>query len=184
MNPRVRSGIFIFQHVYKVQTGKLLCYNYPMNNTSSLYWEAPEHNHIEKSHDWFWALAIIAIAGSITSIIFGNVLFGVVILLATMVIFLNGNKLPHIIPFEILTRGIRVGDELYPYSTLESYYIDEHNPQGPQLIIKSKKLLMPLIIIPLPDEYVDDAEHLIAPRLPEEHLEEPFAHKLMEYFGF
>jgi hypothetical protein len=154
------------------------------DNSQSLFWEAPEHTHIEKSHDWFWALGIIAVAGSVTSIILGNVLFGVVILLGAMVIFLNGNKMPRIIPFEILTRGIRVGDELYPYTTLESYCIDEDNPGGPQLIIKSKKLLMHLIIIPLPEEYVDTAERLISPRLPEEHLEEPFSHKLLEYFGF
>lgn len=163
----------------------MLCYNYHMKDiASSLYWEAPEHTHIEKSHDWFWALGIIAVAGSITSIIFGNALFGVVILLAAMVVFLNGNKPPRIIPFEILTRGIRVGDELYPYTTLESYCVDEANPQGPQVIFKSQKLLMPLIIIPLPEEYVDDIERLVGPKLPVEHLEEPFSHKLMEYLGF
>jgi hypothetical protein len=150
----------------------------------SLYWEAPEHTHIEKSHDWFWALGIIAVAGSVTSMILNNVLFGVVILLGAMVVFITGNKPPRIIPFEILTRGLRVGDELYPYTTLESYYIDEDNPSGPQLIVKSKKLFMSLIIIPLPEEYVDDVERLISPRLPEEHLEEPIAHKLLEYFGF
>lgn len=155
-----------------------------MESTQSIYWEAPEHTHIEKSADWFWALGIIALASSVTAIILNNVLFGVVILLGTATVFIVGNRPPRIIPFEVLSRGIRFDTELYPYSSLESYYIDEHNVKGPMLLIKSKKMLMPLIIMPLPEDYVDDAERLIAPRLPEEHLKEPLGHLILEFLGF
>ena len=30
--------------------------------TRAITWEAPEHNHIEKTSDWYWALGIIAVA--------------------------------------------------------------------------------------------------------------------------
>lgn len=150
----------------------------------SVYWEAPEHFHIEKTGDWYWIFGIFAIAGSISSIIFGNILFGIVIILGTTVMMLYAHHPPRIINFEISGRGIRVEDTLYPYSTLESFFIDEDHRHGPQLIVKSKKLLSQFLIIPIPEENSDEIETILASRLYEEHLEEPIAHKLLEIFGF
>jgi hypothetical protein len=153
-------------------------------SVSSIYWEAPEHVHIEKTNDWYWMLWIIAIAGSVASIIFGNVLFGVVILLAAMTMFIISHRKPRTIPFEVSFRGIRIKEDLYPYTTLESFSIDEEHPHGIHLIIKQKKLFSSLLIIPLPEEYTDAIEDIVALRLREEHLKEPIAHHILEYLGF
>ncbi len=150
----------------------------------SVYWEAPEHNHIEKTGDWYWILGIVAIAGSIASIIFGNMLFGIVILLGAVTMVITSHRTPRLIQFEVSQRGVRIEDTLYPYSTLDSFYLDEENHSGSQLIVKSKKLFAPLLILPIPEEYTDDIEDVIATRLREEHMEEPFSHKLLEFFGF
>lgn len=147
-------------------------------------WEAPEHNHNEKSGDWYWALGIIAIAGAAAALMFGSTLFAVVILLGAITMIIVAHREPKIMPFAVMTRGIRVGNDLYPYGTLESFYIDEDHPQGPMLLVKSGRLFMPLLILPIPEEHVDEIEDLISSRLPEEHLEEPFAHQLMEVLGF
>jgi hypothetical protein len=147
-------------------------------------WEAPEHHHIEKSSDWFWALGVLAIAGGGAAILFDNTLFGVLIILGAAVMMAVALREPDILPYAVTTRGVRVGNDLYPYSTLESFYIDDEHGLGPQLLVKSQHMLMPLIILPIPEEYVDEIDDLIGARLAEEHMEEPFAHKLMEFFGF
>lgn len=150
----------------------------------SIYWEAPEHKHIEKTNDWYWVLGIVVCAGSVISFIFGNVLFGIVILLAGIATVIVSQHPPHIIPFEVDNRGIRVGNLLYPYATLESFYLDEENTLNPQLIVKSKKIFAPLLIIPIPEEYAVQIDHIIGSRLPEEFMQEPIAHKILEFFGF
>ncbi len=150
----------------------------------SVYWEAPEHNHIEKSNDWYWILGIVAIAGSVASMIFGNVLFGVVIILGAMTMFIVSHRKPRVIEFEVSGRGVRIRNDFYPYATLDSYYLDEQNLINPQLIVKSKKLFVPLLILPIPEEYIDIIEKTISARLREEHLEEPFSHILLEFLGF
>jgi hypothetical protein len=147
-------------------------------------WEAPEHRHNEKTGDWYWALGIIAIAAAAAVVVFGNTLFAVVILLGASTMIVVAHREPKMLNFAVMTRGIRAGNELYPYTTLESFYIDEDNPNGPQLLVKSQKLFMPLLVLPIPEEYVDDIDDLISSRLPEEHLEEPLAHRLLEFFGF
>lgn len=150
----------------------------------SVCWEAPEHHHIEKTSDWYWILGIIAVAGSVASIILGNVLFGMVILLGAFVMMLYAQHEPRMREYEVSNRGIRIENILYPYSTLESFYLDEQNPMGPQLIVKPRKLFAQLIIIAIPEEYMEEIEHIIAPRLAEEHLEEPLGHKLLEFLKF
>ena len=89
-----------------------------------------------------------------------------------------------VVAYAVTQRGLRVNDVLYPYTTLESYFIEDDEVTEAQLLIKSSKLFMPLIIMPLPSEHIDDIEDIISERLPEEHLEEPFANKLLEFFGF
>lgn len=147
-------------------------------------WEAPEHRHIEKTSDWYWAVGIIAITASVVSIIFNDVLFGVVILLGASTMILFGHRHPKLMSFEVSPRGLRMGNDLYLFPSLESFAIDEENPAGPQLIVKSKHYFMPLIIVPIPDEYVDDIDALMGAKLPEEHLVEPLSHRLLEFFGF
>lgn len=150
----------------------------------SITWEAPEHHHVEKNAEWFVILSIIALAASAAAFMVGNILFSVLIVLMAITTALASLRTPQTIPFAVTARGVRVDDRLYPYSTLESYYINEEDPKGPQLLIKGERLIMPLIVIPLPEDEVDEIEDLIAMKLPEEHLEEPFFAKVLEFFGF
>lgn len=150
----------------------------------TISWEAAEHLHIEKRSDWYWALGIIAFVGATIAIIFGNILFAIVIVLGAVVMAVVSMREPAVIPFALTPRGMRVDDRLYPYATLESFCIDEESPYGPQLLLKSRGMLSPLVIIPLPDEAVEEIDDILAERLPEEHLEESLAHRLLEFLGF
>jgi len=147
-------------------------------------WEAPEHRHIEKTTDWYWALGIVAIAGALASIMFNNILFGVVILLGAATMVLVARRHPKMLAYEVSARGIRIGEELHPFTSLEAYAIHEDLPEGPQLIVKSKHMFTQLLILPLPEEYVDDIESILSIRISEEPLVEPLSHRLLELFGF
>lgn len=147
-------------------------------------WEAYEHHHIEKKSDWYWIVGIIVASVALASIFLGNALFGIMVLLGGSVMLILAARPPKIVQFAVTQRGLRLDDKLYPYTTLKAYCIDEENAVESQLLVRSEKLFMPLLILPLPEEYIDDIEHIISQRLPEEHLEEPFAYKLLEFFGF
>ncbi len=147
-------------------------------------WEAPEHHHSEKGSDWFWALGIVTISAAIAMIAFGNVLFGIVILLAGAAVALLASREPRIVTFSVSLRGVRLGNDLHPYSSLKCFYLDEEHPRNVQLLLQSKSLLTPLIVIPVPDDAVEDIEYILEERLPEEHLEESLGHHLLEVLGF
>jgi hypothetical protein len=150
----------------------------------SIDWVAPAHYFIEKKADWYWALGILTVAGAITAVYLGNILFGLLILLSGLIMSLMANREPETIPFAVTTRGVQVDEVLYPYSTLESFYIETNNPQGPLLLLKSERTFMHLIVLPIPIDYIDEIESIIEQRLPQEHLEEPLGNKILELLGF
>ncbi len=150
----------------------------------AITWEAPEHHHVERGSDWFWILGIIAVCGAVAAFFFGNYLFSLVILLSAGVMALRVVKPPRVVPFMVGKRGIRAGERLFPYGALESFCIDEEDERGPQLLVKSNRLHMPLIVMPIPEEHLEDIESLLRERLPEEELHEPLGNKLLEWLGF
>lgn len=150
----------------------------------SVSWEAPEHHHVEKGNDWFFALAIIIIALIVVAILFSNVLFSLLIGLAGGALAVSAAKRPSIVPYAVSIRGVKIEDRLYPFSDLESYRIDEDDPRGPQLLIKAKRKLMPLMVMSIPANHIDDIDDILEGRLQEENLEESLFIKILELFGF
>lgn len=150
----------------------------------SVTWEAPAHHHTEKTSDWFWALGIIAISGSVAALFFGNLLLAILVILGALIMGILASREPEMTSYAVTTRGLRVGERLYPFGSLEAYYIDEDEPTGPQLLARSQHMFAQLVIMPLPEDAIEEIEHILESRLPEEHIEEPFGTKLLEIFGF
>lgn len=147
-------------------------------------WEGPEHHHLDPSTDWYWVLGIGSITLAAIVFFFGNFLLAVLILVAAVAIGLAASNPVKTIPFAISTRGVRVGDRIYPYSTLEAFYLDEDGENGPEVLFRTGSFFAPLIIFPVPEEHFDTIEALLESKLPEEHLEEPFLIKVLEFFRF
>jgi hypothetical protein len=147
-------------------------------------WEAPQHHHVEKGNDWFFALAIIVVACIVVAILLDNVMFALLLGIAGGVLSISAAKRPAIVPYAVTVRGIKVEDELFPFANLEAFHIDEEDPRGPQLLIRTNRRSVPLLVLPLPEAHVDDIEDILKERLPEELIHEPLALKVLELFGF
>jgi len=147
-------------------------------------WEAYEYEHKERSQDWFWAVGIVTVAIIIAAIIFGNIIFAILILIAVFALSLFINRPPHEIHIAIDERGIIKENVRYPYETLRSFWIDGEHPH-PRILVRSEKMLMPIIIVPLPEDIdEDDIRTVLLDHLPEEFHDIPFVERVLEYIGF
>ncbi|MCR4334433.1 MAG: hypothetical protein NUV47_01740 [Patescibacteria group bacterium] len=149
---------------------------------TQLEWSVLEHQHIRKNSDWYWAVGIITISIATTSVIFNNILFAIFTVISAFALCLVSAKKPQTLSCEISDRGVSANNFIYPFNTLESFWIDEHEHK---IIFKSKKLLAPFIIIPI-DEITDSdivRDVLLAYLSEEEHIE-PLSQKIMEKLGF
>lgn len=147
-------------------------------------WDAHEYEHKQRTPDWFWAVGIIAISVAAASVIFGNIIFGILVLISAFALSLFANRPPNTLRIIVDEKGITRGKIRYPYSTLESYWIDtEHSHK--KIILRSEKMFMPLIIVPLGENA--DAEQLhenLSRFLSEEFHSLPLIEKILEYLGF
>ena len=150
----------------------------------AITWEAPEHQYTEKGGDWYFSLAIVVIAVVISALMFGSTLFALLLAVSGLALAMVGAKRPSVVPFAVTVRGVRVNEEIYPFAILKSYHIDEEDEHGPQLLILTKKHFSPLMVIPLPIEYIDDIESILREKLKEEYLQEPLFMRVLERLGF
>jgi hypothetical protein len=148
-------------------------------------WNAYEYHHTEKSRDWFLGLGIIAATIAIISIIIGNWVFAIFILVAAFALALFAHRPPRIITIHLGMSGILVEKRLYEFKEIESFWVDvEENPAHPKIIFKSKKMFMPYILIPIGDMDPNDIADFLAELMPEVEHKEPLLHRLAEDFGF
>ena len=149
-------------------------------------WQALEHHHHqEKTPDWFWIVGTIAIAGAILATYFGNVLFSIIILIATLTSFVQSHTKPKIQTYRITRRGVQAGSSIFPYSTLESFWVIDEEIND-RIILKSQKFLMPFIVIPYDSMKTDpdDIRNYLLEYIDEEEMDEPVTQKIMERLGF
>ncbi len=92
---------------------------------NTIRWQGYEYTHHKKSSDWFWVLGIVALSSAVVAIVFANILFALFILIGAFTLALFATKNPHLIHFEINKRGVAIDNTLYPFTTLESFWIDE-----------------------------------------------------------
>jgi len=147
-------------------------------------WDAHEYEHKERSSDWFWAVGILSVAIAVASVIFGNIIFGILVLIGAFTLSLFASRPPSALHIIVDDKGITRGRVRYPYRTLQSFWIDTDHPHK-KIIMRSEKMLMPLIIVPLGDEVdVNQLHENLSKFLTEEFHDLPFIEKLLEYLGF
>lgn len=154
-----------------------------------LEWFAPEYEEKERSADWFWALGIIVVTSSVTSIIFGNYFFAVLLILSGILLGFFAIKKPETIHYELNNQGLKVRTRLYPYENIKSFWVqvDPNSEKNlkPMLFIKSERAFMPMISIPIESYMADDIRAImLSKNVAEEEMQEHASQKIMESLGF
>lgn len=158
-----------------------------MAHVVAFSWEGKEYEFRDKSADWYWAVGILGGAAAVVAVLFGNILFAIVIALMTAVFCLLAAKHPETHSFQLTNKGLVIDSLLYPYETLHSFSILEYiDPlKAPTLSIHTKKILNPHIIIPLHNvNIVAMYDFLVAHGVTDGEHEETFTERLMDFLGF
>ena len=150
----------------------------------SISWQAPEYQHVPKSRDWYWAVGILTIGLFVVALLFSNFLFGIFVLLGGFTIALYGARAPQTVAFSLSVEGIRIQNRVYPYESLQSFWIFYHPPHVKELSVESQKMIMPHIKIPLENQNPAKIRAYLQQFLPERQQEESLIDVGMRYFGF
>ena len=146
-------------------------------------WDSFEHIHLEKNNDWYWSVGIITITAASLAIIFNNVIFGIFIIVSAFAFVVHASKKPGIIHTQINDRGIIINEILYPFLSLDSFWIDAHKRPA-KVIIKSHKMFMPFITVYIDEVDPEKVRDVLLNYIAEEEHHEPLSQKILETLGF
>lgn len=151
-------------------------------------WHIETHEHTERTNDWYWGLGLIALAAAGLSIFLGNVLFAIIVVLATGSLWALSVRGPREHEVRVAQRGITMDGTLYRWENIESFWVEDerHLPAGEpaHLLVTTKGVLHPQLIIPLGDSNRARNVREYARRHAREVEQEPhLGHHVVRMFG-
>ena len=148
-----------------------------------LRWSAYEHEHVERSSDWYWAVGVVAISVAVTSVLFRDFFFALLILLAAVTLALIARRPSDIAEFEISDKGIRINGTMHRYDEVLAFWVEDDHQGRPYLLIDTTKWLSPNLVLPI--EHIDPAlvRAFLKERVEERFMKESPAHRILEFFG-
>ena len=154
-----------------------------MATEALISWHAPAHYHVEKKPDWYWVVGILTLAVAVVCFIFLQIIPGIFVIVAAVALVLHASHPPKRVYCEINDRGIIVDKTLYPFLTIDSFWIP-HDEFPHKLILRSRKLFMPLIIIYVDEVDPESVREVLLKYIAETEHHEPFLKHLLDGFGF
>ncbi len=156
-----------------------------MENEALIEWHDYSHHFVEHGKDWFWILGIVAVGGAVLAFFLSNVLFGIFILLAGLVLGLLAKNKPEVVRSYVSPRGITVGDMHYPFLNFHSFWVETDHMHGTRILLHPVSSVLPLTTI-MVEESVDKdlLRDILNDYLDEVPMRESALHKLFDYIGF
>lgn len=155
----------------------------------ALTWSALEYEDKERSRDWFWALGVIVVTGSIASIIFENYFFASLLILGGLMLGFFAVKKPDLLEYELSEDGLRTHRRLYVYENIKAFWVQADfspaAPVKPMLFIHSERAFLPVISVPIPLDLAEDIHAIFSSKnIAEVEMREHPSEKIMEALGF
>ncbi len=155
-----------------------------MEQNTKLEWTALEYEEKERGNDWFWALGVIVVASSVTSFIYSNYFFGLLLIIAGILLVIFAVKKPDLVFYELNEKGLKIRNRLFPYENIKSFWIKREN-EKPMLFIKSERLFMPIISMPINPNHMEEIKNaMLSKNVLEEEMKEHVSEKIMDSLGF
>ncbi|MEK7088891.1 MAG: hypothetical protein AAB913_02045 [Patescibacteria group bacterium] len=155
-----------------------------MDSDKKLEWTALEYEEKERGNDWFWALGVIVVAGSVTSFIYSNYFFGLLLIIGGILLGAFAIKKPDLVFYELNEKGLKIRNRLFPYENIKSFWVKREG-EKPTLFIKSERLFMPIISMPIEQNFAEEIRNfMLGGNVIEEEIKEHPSEKIMDSLGF
>lgn len=155
-----------------------------MEPNKKIEWSALEYEEKERGNDWFWALGVIVVAGSITSFIYSNYFFGLLLIIGGILLGAFAVKKPDLVFYELNEKGLQIKNRLYPFENIKAFWI-KRDEEKSTLFIKSERLFMPIISMPIKENIAEEIKKMmLSNNVLEEEMREHISEKIMDSLGF
>lgn len=146
-------------------------------------WTTLEYEQPDRHRDWNWYAGLIAVIIATISFFYGNIFFGIFIIVAGITVILYALRTPRHLTIIINDNGVSINQALIPYATIQQFWLDETDKQD-KLLLLVKGAFIPLFILPLQGVTTDTVREALKPHLPEVEMRQSRSVKFFEGLGF
>lgn len=146
-------------------------------------WTTLEYEQPDRHRDWNWYVGLIAVIIAVISFFYGNIFFGIFIIIAGITVILYALRAPRHLTIVINKDGININQSLLPYATVQQFWLDETDKQD-KLLLLVKGAFIPLLILPLQGITADTVRDALKPHIPEVEMRQSRSVKFFEGLGF
>lgn len=126
-------------------------------------WTAPTRRFEAKNKLWFFGLAVITIAIFVLLVLVNEALLGVLMVSLAFLLFVVSAVRPPLVMHSIHTTGVEIGQKMYLWDDLESFFIDDEE----ELLILKTNLSFPSeLTLHLEQGKEGEIEDLLLEKLP------------------
>lgn len=147
-------------------------------------WEAFEYKQKDKGADWYFVFGIISVSIVLATVILNQIMLALVLGLSGASLLVMSLKKPSLLSYAISPRGIKIEDEIFAFSDIECFCLDEGNPAEPKLILQTGQRFDPLLVLPVPVEFVEEIDYILEQNVERKQLEDSVVLKALENLGF
>jgi len=125
--------------------------NYIEQNSENVlvHWRGPDFEYYPRSKSWYTGASLV-IAGIVLYAVWTNsIIMAIVFVLIWLVGYLELSRTPKVIDFAVTLDGILVGDEIYDWKSIQSFWIFYEPPHTRIISLHMKGYLRPYLHIPL-----------------------------------
>lgn len=148
-----------------------------------LSWTTLEFEKKDRHPDWVWTVGLVALLASAVSFFYGNIFFGIFIIIAGAVMILYARQHPKELMVTINETGVAINGDMIEYKDITSYWLDDKGKQG-KLLLLVKNSFIPTLALPLVGVSTEQVKEAIAPFAKESELRESRSIALFDRLGF
>lgn len=148
-----------------------------------LSWSTKEFEEKDRHPDWVWYVGLVFALGATISFFYGNIFFGILLVVAGVVTIIYSFQKPKALSIAITKDDISINDQKIPLSKVERFWLDETDKPD-KLLLRIKGSFIPVMSLPLEGVRADVVRQALTPSAKEEFIRSSTSEKLFDKIGF
>ncbi len=146
-------------------------FDIPEDDSALIAWEGPEFEVYERDKQWYIAVLVVLLLIIIYAVIINSPIMAITFILIGVVGYIYLQKDPRHLVFAVTAEGVVVGEELFPFGDIESFWIFYEPPHTYLLSLRMRNRALPYVHMPLHQVDPVELREALLQFIPEERQE-------------
>lgn len=125
-------------------------------------WEVYEYPKYERGRLWYLLMAMVGGGLLIYSLISGNFLFALILVMFALVLYMSAANEPAKVHFVVAEDGVGLGNAFYPYKEMRSFWFVYDPPEVSNLYIDFRSGIHPRLIVDLEAQNPNEVREVLS----------------------